>query len=363
MLSLAATAHAVVIASEDFDGGAVNLTSSSVPALDGGAGDWFGVGSRNAWPQGFPSPGMPFGLADDTVFGVSNGGAPFASDAEGVFGQNSDFDNDFFGISDSDEFLAAQTASWTFDISGGSNLVIRIDMGGVSDAASGGYSLSTNVVFTASIDGGGSQVVFDLDAVDNTFGYLTRPMDDGDPSGGGRLLVVSGDNAVSKLLAENGSTAGDTFLNKTPASGPGAGRMDTFLTTLNGSGSQLVLTLVCDVPFEALAFDNIVIEGDAATPAEKSSWGRLKSLYRQSRRTSTGLARFGRPARQRVRRPFLSSVGRRPPPHPDGRRVRTPRAIRRADATDSGALAGRRANPYDAGALTRQPRARLPWHS
>jgi hypothetical protein len=280
MLSFATAAQAVVVASEDFDGGALNLTVSSVPALDGGAGDWFGVGNRNAWPQGFPSPGVPFSLADDTVVGYSNGGAPFAGDLEGIFGENSDFDNDFFGISDSDEFAAAQTASWTFDISGAANLTIKIDMGGVSDATFDGYSLDTDLVFTASIDAGPAQVVFDLDAVDNTVGYLTRLMDIGTTSGGGRLLVVSGDNAVSKLLAEDGSTAGDTFLDKTPPSGAGAGLMDTFLTTLNGSGSQLVLTLTANVPFEALAFDNIVIEGDAATPAERSSWGRLKTLYR-----------------------------------------------------------------------------------
>lgn len=279
MLSFATAAQAVVVASEDFDGGALNLTVSSVPALDGGGGDWFGVGSRNAWPQGFPSPGVPFSLADDTVIGYS-GGSPFPTDAEGVFGENSDFDNDWFGISDSDEFGAQQTASWTFDISGAANLIIKIDMGGVSDASFDGYSLDTDLVFTASIDGGGAQVVFDLDPVDNTVGYVTRPMDNGNPSGGGRLLVVSGDNAVSKLKAEDGSTAGDTFLDKTPASGAGAGQMDTFLTTLNGSGSQLVLTLTANVPFEALAFDNIVIEGDIATPAERSSWGRLKTLYR-----------------------------------------------------------------------------------
>lgn len=280
MLSFAAAAQAVTIAAEDFDGGDLNLTSSSVPALDGGGGDWFGVGNRNAWPQGFPSPGVPFSLGDDTVVGYSNGGAAFPTDLEGVFGQNSDFDNNYFGISDSDEFGAGQTASWTFDISGASNLSVRIDMGGVSDASFDGYALTTDVVFTASIDAGPAQVLFDLDAVDNTFGFLTRPMDIGTTSGGGRLLVVSGDNAVSKLLAEDGSAAANTFLDKTPPSGAGAGQMDTYVTALNGGGSQLVITLTADFPFEAMAFDNIVIDGDIATPTEKSSWGRLKTLYR-----------------------------------------------------------------------------------
>ena len=69
-------AQAVVVAQEDFDGGAFGLITNTVPLLDGGAGDFFGVGNRNAWPQGFPSPGVPFSLADDTVVGYSNGGAP-----------------------------------------------------------------------------------------------------------------------------------------------------------------------------------------------------------------------------------------------------------------------------------------------
>jgi hypothetical protein len=99
-------------------------------------------------------------------------------------------------------------------------------------------------------------------------------MDDGDPSGGGRLLVVNGPNGVLKRLAENGSVASNTFLDKAPAAGPGAGKLDTFTTSLSGSGSTLVLTMVADVPFEAMAFDNIRIttgaSADAAPPAISS---------------------------------------------------------------------------------------------
>lgn len=54
----------LLLASEDFDGGAVNLISGCNPAtgnLDGGSGDWFGVGNLGSWPQ---SNKVPFVLAD-----------------------------------------------------------------------------------------------------------------------------------------------------------------------------------------------------------------------------------------------------------------------------------------------------------
>ncbi len=273
-------AGAATIAQEDFDGGAIGLISSSVPALDGGSGDYFGVGSRNGWPQGFPTPGVPFSLADDTVVGYSNNGTPFPTDNEGVFGQNSDFDNDWFAISDTREWTAAQlTATWEFDISESVNLAVLVDLGGISNASSGGYALDTDIVFTASIDGGTPQVLFDVNAVDNVGQFVTRPMDNGIPSGGGRLLQVTG-TGVTKLLAEDGSTAADTYVDKSVPSGPGAGLMDTFRAPVTGTGSSLVITMTANVPFEAAAFDNIRIEGEAATPAAKSSWGGVKTRYR-----------------------------------------------------------------------------------
>ena len=260
----------VLVAIEDFDGGDVHLISSSVPSLDGGPGDYFGVGNRNAWPQGFPSPGVPFSIGDDSVFGYSSD-ILFAGDTEGIYGENSDLDNNYFAISDSDEFGGDQTASWTFDISGFTDLTISIDMGGVSNDSFGGYALDTDILFTAQIDGGLVQTVFDLDA----FGaavlpFLTRLMDDGAQSGGGRLLVANGDNTVTKIFADTGLAAGNTFLDKTPPMGQGVGELDTFSTALNGSGSQLVLTLTANMPFEAMVFDNIQIEGIVPEPSSVS---------------------------------------------------------------------------------------------
>lgn len=273
-------ANAATVAQEDFDGGAVGLISSSVPALDGLAGDYFGVGSRNAWPQGFPSPGVPFSLADDSVVGYSNGGAPFAGDNEGIFGQNSNFDNRWFAISDTREWMPAQlVATWEFDVTGFTDLAFQVDMGGISNASSGGYTVDTDIVFTASIDGGTPQVLLDVNAVDN-LGFVTRPMDIGIPSGGGRLLQVVGPGPVTKLLAEDGSVAANTYLDKTPPSGAGQGLMDTFRAAVSGQGASLVITMTASVPFEAAAFDNLVITGDSVVPTKTQTWGGLKSRYR-----------------------------------------------------------------------------------
>jgi len=253
-----------IVAAEDFDGGDVNLVGSSVPLLDGGGGDFFGVGNRNAWPQGFPTPGVPFSIADDSVFGYANG-SPFAGDVEGVYGQNSDLDNNYLGISDTREWTPAQTtATWTFNISGFTDLRLSVGMGGISDASFGGYDpAGTLVTMTAQIDAGPIQTAFDLAVIEqaDAGGYLTRLMDGGAQSGGGRLLQVGGDNAVTKLLAENGAAAADTFTDKTPTSGAGAGELDSFVTDLNGAGSTLTLTLTGFVPFEAMTLDNIVVTG------------------------------------------------------------------------------------------------------
>lgn len=217
----------VVVAGEDFDGRAVNLISS---------------------------------IGDDSVIGYSGGGAPFPADTEGIYGMNSHFDNHFFAISDSDEFGPDQMAQWTFDISGFTHLHVRIGMGGISNDSFGGYDPATDLVFTAQIDGGPIQTVFDLDAIDPT-GFLVRLMDDGGQGGGGRLLEVFGANLVDKFLAESGTIATNEYLDKTPASGPGAGELDVFSTFVNGSGGELVLRLTADMPFEAMVFDNIVIKG------------------------------------------------------------------------------------------------------
>jgi hypothetical protein len=255
------SARAVEIARQDFDSNNDALPGSFNPALDnldGGPGDFWGVGSRNAWPQGFPAPGVPFSAADDSVFGYSNGGAPFPGDLEGIFGQNANLDNDYFLMSDSDEFLAGQTATWSFNVSGYSGLDVAIDIGSDIDAAFA-YGANTFVRFTASIDAGPSQTLFEFTPdVNGLAPGSMRPMDSGGNADPTHLLYASGDGVITKLFAEGGTStlAGDLYLDKSLAAN---GALDTFVTTVAGTGNILTLTLTADFPFEAAAFDNIVI--------------------------------------------------------------------------------------------------------
>lgn len=262
---IACLAQGQVIASEDFDGGAIGLLSSSVPALDGGPGDYFGVGDLATWPQGFP-PGVPFSLTDDSLIDIAGGtrttGNAFSADNEGIFGQARGVNDAFFAISDSDEFGAGQTASWSFDISGATQLGLSIDLGGISSDSFGGFGAGTFINFEVSIDGGTSVLALSINQVAaGTGGFITRLMDLGTASGGGALLEASGVNGVVKTLADTGLPAGNLFLDKTPASGAGAGLMDTFSTAISGTGSVLTITMTADLAFEGAAFDNIVITG------------------------------------------------------------------------------------------------------
>ena len=266
---------AAQVALVDFDGGAINLVSGFDPAtgnLDEGGGDFFGVGSIGAWPQ---EAGIPFSLADDSVIGLGSRdpGDAFAADTEATFGQAAPVENNFFAISDTRDSASAlgapPTASWTFDISGASNLVLAIDMGGLADGDSfGGWGAQT-VSIDYSIDGGATTSAFALASTSEVGDFVYRAMDGGAVPATGNAMLVSGTNAVTKLLAEDGSAAGNTFLNKSPADGPGAGSLDTFTTSIDGTGSSLVLTLTADVPFEAMAIDNIQI---SAIPEPTTGW-------------------------------------------------------------------------------------------
>jgi hypothetical protein len=258
---VAAPSNAALVGREDFDGGAVNLISSSVTNLDGGSGDWFGVANIGAWPQ--QPAGPPFSLVDDSVANVSGGGV-FPGDTEGLVGQNRDPDDDFFALSDTREWSPAQrTASWTFDIAGFSDLKLSVDLGAQANSASNGFGTATSIIFSYSIDGGPTSTAFSIAPEPNFGTFAYRPMDSTTvpPVGANGPLEASGDNPVNKTLADTGAVSADTFLNKTPAAGAGAGLMDSFATALNGAGSQLTLLMTADVPFEAAGFDNITITG------------------------------------------------------------------------------------------------------
>ncbi len=96
-------------------------------------------------------------------------------------------------------------------------------------------------------------------------------------------LEITGDNSATKTLADTAVTAADTFLNKTPADGDAVGRPDTFTTAIDGTGSQLVLTMTANLPFDAMAFDNIQING-VPEPTSLSLFGMAGLLLLAVRR-------------------------------------------------------------------------------
>ncbi len=252
------TALRTTIALDDLDGTRIGVIDGPDGDffLDGGAGDAFGLGSLADWPG---SGGVPFSLVDDTRDPTN----PFEADREAVFGENADAANVFFGISDSDEFGEAQTVSWTFDISDAEDLFLSIDMGGMSDGTSFGGFVGQTAGFTYSIDGGPAQSAFDIAATTDLGGFEYRPMDNGADVEEGGVLQVTGANQVSKINAETGAAAGDTFLDRASLT---TGLMDTFTTALDGAGTSLTLTFTADFPFEAMAFDNLLISGTDLAP-------------------------------------------------------------------------------------------------
>jgi len=148
-----------------------NLTSFAV-TTSGGAdpdtwspGDWFGVASYGAWPQG---AGVPFGLADDSVEDISGAGVS-ASDQQGIIdGTTASTDRFFSGVDmvNASNAGGTGTATWVFDISGFENLMLSIDMAAMGDFESSNdsyvwsYSIDGGAftdIFTSSIDEPGSQ--------------------------------------------------------------------------------------------------------------------------------------------------------------------------------------------------------------
>ena len=114
-LASAQTSFAAVIAFEDFDGGAINL-SGTANVFDFGAGggtvgDVFGRVSQFAGGAG---TGGPFDVWDDSVTDTSGFGV-FAGDTISVAGQNT---SAFFAMNDMDGsgiVPVLPDATWSFD--------------------------------------------------------------------------------------------------------------------------------------------------------------------------------------------------------------------------------------------------------
>ena len=195
------------IASQDFDGGAVNLISGYDPANNIFVPDFpftmFGVFETDQFSA---SMRAPFALTDDSVEDVSGGGdfEPFPGDFEGTFGMARAGDDAFFtavaaGDFNMDFTLDDFIASWTFNVSsaGGEPLTLSIDMGQMSNDSFDGVpagDFPNFVVFDYSFDGAPFQEAMVLEPVElvgHPSGFQWRDMDlivDGVPQNAGNRL-------------------------------------------------------------------------------------------------------------------------------------------------------------------------------
>lgn len=246
---------AAIIGFEDFDGGAINLSSTSnvfdFNAGGGSGGDAFG--RVTIGPNG---TGMPFDLADDSVVPVSDSdgtSSAFPTDSRGLVGQAS---TSIFGIVDADG-ISLNDATWSFDISGALSLTnIQIDLGAIGDfeaSSSDGFSVS------AQIDGGGFVTIFDA-VTNESISHTYRLMDSG--------LVPSDTNDPLELFID-GASSPIGILDK---SDPTTGLMDTYTSTLlsGQSGTSLDIRVSwagSPSGSEAMGLDNITINGVIPEPS------------------------------------------------------------------------------------------------
>lgn len=240
----------LVVARQDFDGGALNVSSP----LSGNkndnlspAGDIFGVRSRSSVVNGF---GLPFPISDDSVQGAA-GNTTFPADALGIVGRNK-ADN-FFGAADTVNGNGpdAAEASIGFDIAGFADLAISIDIAGMGD-----FEAADLFDFVYSIDGGAEQTLFSFRA-DEAASKTYRAMDSGaSPTIDDPLFLVGSPGR---------------YLDKADAA---TGVIDTFTAAINGTGRnlRLIFRATTDGSDEAFGFDNIVIRSNttAAVPEPAS---------------------------------------------------------------------------------------------
>ncbi|MEM9304600.1 MAG: ExeM/NucH family extracellular endonuclease [Pseudomonadota bacterium] len=244
--SAGSSAPAELIAFEDFDGGDINLTSTTnvfdYGAGGGAAGDVFGRVEGGV-------TGMPFDVADDTVADVSGGGID-AGDTLGLAGQNT---TAFFALNDADGAsvpAGLNNAVWTFDISSAAEITdITIDLAALGDFEA---SSSDGFLIEAQIDGGGYQTLFRAATNESEF-KTYRAFD-----GGG---AFADDDPLELFI--DGSATPIGFLDK---SDPATGDLDAYASTL--LAGQAGATLDIRVSYagtpsgsEPMGIDNIAVNG------------------------------------------------------------------------------------------------------
>ena len=215
------------VAFDMVDSGEQNLTSFSNPfnGAFSSAGDGFQKYQRGV------SSSIPFSVLDDSL-------SIFTSDSLGIIDEgNLDV---FFGVTDTvnSDNSGPVSATWVFDIIGGTDLALSIDMGAMGD-----FESSDSFTWTYSIDGGPTMTAF-ANGVDEA-GAHTYTLE------GGASFTLNDPMTMQGTVLTNVLT--------------------TFTTSLSGSGSELQLTLTADTNggSEAFVFQNIVIaEGMAPEPPQ-----------------------------------------------------------------------------------------------
>lgn len=274
VFALAGTSMGDVVASEDFDGGAVNLMGTAnvfdFGAGGGTGGDVFGRVS----PFNSGGTGGPFDVWDDTVADMSGGGA-FPNDTLGIAGQNS---TAFFAMNDMDGDIdgggnSLNNAVWTFDISSAVSITnVMIDIGAMGDFEA---SSSDGFRIEAQVDGGGYTEIFLARTNEDLFKDY-RPLDGG--------FVFSDDDPLELFI--DGAVDAVGTLDK---SDPNTGLFDTYTSVaLAGqSGSTLDIRVSWDgTPSgsEPMGIDNITVNGTVPAPGALALLGIAGVAVRRRRR-------------------------------------------------------------------------------
>ena len=206
------------------DSSSKNLVSYTNPFADGftSAGDGFRIYQRGV------SATIPFAVLDDSL-------SVFPADSLGIIGEaNTD---EFFGVVDTvnSDTTDPVTASWEFDITGGEQLGVSIDMGAMGD-----FEASDSFTWRYSIDGSDPAVLFE--GVANEAGTFTYTLDGGASFTLNDPMEVDGETLTNTLA---------TFTKALPA---------------DAAGSILVLSLeaIFNGGDEAVAFQNILINTGVA---------------------------------------------------------------------------------------------------
>ena len=211
-------AFAATVAYDMVGSASQNLLSHTNPYENAfsSAGDGFQKYQRGV------SPTIPFAVLDDSL-------SIFPADSLGIIGEgNTDV---FFGVTDTvnGDNSGPVSATWVFDVAGAGPLQLSIDMGAMGD-----FEANDVFTWTYSFDGGAAETAF-ASTVDED-GAHTYTLE------GGASFTLSDPMLVNGTVLSN--------------------ELATFTAGLNGSGSELTITLTAstDGGSEAFAFQNLVLE-------------------------------------------------------------------------------------------------------